>query len=83
VETVDGVREARRIPLSREASKDSHLQERPDPDWVRGTCAVCGEPVVSNCYYATLPDGSRGYVLVWECWASLAEPPRCDYRKVL
>jgi hypothetical protein len=62
----------------------SHLRlERPDPDWVRGTCTVCGEQVVSNAYYSTLPDGSRGYIIVWECWNSLAEPPVCDYRRVL
>lgn len=69
--------------MSSEASRDSHRQERPDEDWVRGTCTVCGEPVVSNVYYATLADGSQGYILVWECWGSLAEPPLCDFRKVL
>jgi hypothetical protein len=53
--------------------------DRPRPEWVRGTCPVCGEPVVSNCYYV----GGRGFLVVWECWASLCPAPTCDYRKVL
>ena len=53
--------------------------ERPDPDWVRGRCPMCGEEVVSNCYYI----GGKGDILVWECWASLGPEPRCDYRRVL
>jgi hypothetical protein len=52
---------------------------RPDPEWVRGRCPMCGEDVVSNCYYV----GGKGYIIVWECWASLAETPTCDYRRVL
>jgi hypothetical protein len=54
-------------------------KERPDPDWVRGRCPMCGEEVVSNCYYV----GGKGYIIVWECWASLAETATCDYRRVL
>jgi hypothetical protein len=53
--------------------------ERPDPDWVRGRCPMCGEEVVSNCYYV----GGKGYIIVWECWASLGETASCDYRRVL
>lgn len=52
---------------------------RPNPEWVRGVCPLCGEPVVSNCYYV----GGRGYVVLYECWASLCEPPICAYRKVI
>jgi hypothetical protein len=52
---------------------------RPDPEWVRGRCPMCGEDVVSNCYYV----GGKGYIIIWECWASLGETPRCDYRRVL
>jgi hypothetical protein len=54
-------------------------KERPDPDWVRGRCPMCGEEVVSNCYYV----GGKGYMIVWECWASLGESAACDYRRVL
>lgn len=51
----------------------------PRPEWVRGVCPMCGNVVVSNCYYV----GGRGYVLVGECWNSLSETPTCTYRKVL
>jgi hypothetical protein len=53
--------------------------ERPDPDWVRGRCPLCGEEVVSNCYYV----GGKGYIIVWECWGSLGDAATCDYRRVL
>ena len=53
--------------------------DRPDPDWVRGRCPLCGEEVVSNCYYV----GGKGYIIVWECWASLSDTATCDYRRVL
>jgi hypothetical protein len=52
---------------------------RPDPEWIRGRCPMCGEDVVSNCYYV----GGKGYIIVWECWASLGDTPTCDYRRVL
>jgi hypothetical protein len=52
---------------------------RPDPEWVRGRCPMCGEDVVSNCYYV----GGKGYIIVWECWSSLGEEPTCEYRRVL
>ncbi len=55
------------------------LPASPRPEWVRGVCPNCGQPVVSNCYYI----GGRGYLCVWECWNSLAETPSCTYRKVL
>ena len=58
-------------PIAREA--------RPDPQWVRGRCPECGDDLVSNLYYI----GGKGYLLVWECWASLGEDPACRYRKVL
>lgn len=54
-------------------------EERPDPDWVRGNCPCCEEVLVANVYYA----GKPGYVIVWECWGSLAHPPTCDYRRIL
>jgi hypothetical protein len=53
--------------------------ERPDPEWVRGRCPMCGEDVVSNAYYVA----GKGYLIIWECWASLEDEPRCDYRRVL
>ncbi len=57
---------------------DGH-SDRPKPEWVRGICPQCGEPVVSNCYYV----GGRGFLVVYECWASLAETATCVYRKVV
>lgn len=51
----------------------------PNPEWVRGVCPQCGESLISNCYYV----GGRGYLVVWDCWASLNENPTCSYRKVL
>ncbi len=52
---------------------------RPDPQWVRGRCPECGDDLVSNMYYI----GGRGYLVAWECWASLGESPCCTYRRVL
>jgi hypothetical protein len=54
------------------------LEERPDPDWVRGKCPLCGAEVVSNAVYV----GSKGYVVIWECWRSIQDGS-CDYRRVL
>jgi hypothetical protein len=54
-------------------------EERPEPDWVRGICPCCGEELVANCYYVS----GRGYLTIWECWASLAPQPACEYRRVL
>lgn len=51
--------------------------ERPNPEWVRGECPVCGEVCVSNAYYV----GGRGYLLYVECWAGLGVSPTCDYRR--
>ena len=62
-----------------EAGSQAARRQRPDPDWVRGRCPLCGEDVVSNCYYV----GGKGYIIVWECWASLGETATCDYRRVL
>ena len=53
--------------------------ERPDPEWVRGICPRCGAELVSKCYYVS----GRGYLVVWECWASTGDDPGCDYRRVL
>ena len=58
----------------------SRKVERPDVQWVNGTCPCCGEDTVSNAYYV---GGRAGqYILVQECWASLGEPAQrtCDYR---
>jgi hypothetical protein len=52
---------------------------RPRPEWIRGKCPTCGDDLVSNCYYV----GGRGYLIAWECWASLGDNPKCNYRKVL
>ena len=52
---------------------------RPRAEWVRGTCPQCGEELVSNCYYV----GGKGYLVTWDCWASLGKEPTCNYRKVL
>jgi hypothetical protein len=54
-------------------------EPRPDPEWVRGACPRCGEELVSSCYYVS----GRGYLVLWECWASLRSDPTCDYRRVL
>lgn len=58
---------------------DGPATGQPKPEWVRGVCPECGGPVVSNCYYV----GGRGYVIVSECWYSLADAPSCNYRKAL
>lgn len=62
-------------------SGPSRKAERPDPDWVRGRCPMCGEEVVSNCYYI----GGKGYIMVWECWSALGDEDEqtCDYRRIL
>jgi hypothetical protein len=52
---------------------------RPKPEWIRGICPHCGEDLVSNCYYV----GGKGYLVTWDCWASLGTKPTCSYRKVL
>lgn len=52
---------------------------QPKPEWTRGTCPQCGQPVVANSYYI----GGRGYLIVHECWHSLGENPACTFRKVL
>ena len=51
----------------------------PHPDYVRGQCPQCGDVLVSQVYYI----GGRGYLVVWDCWASLGNAPCCTYRKVL
>jgi len=55
--------------------------ERPDPEWVRSSCPLCGEDVVSNAYYV----GGKGYLIFWECWAALGPESEqtCGYRRVL
>jgi hypothetical protein len=51
----------------------------PDPEWLRGACPRCGEELVSNCYYVA----GRGFLVLWECVASLQPEPTCDYRRLL
>ena len=58
---------------------DGPASGQPKPEWVRGVCPQCGGPVVSNCYYV----GGKGFLVVWECWGSLAAAPTCSYKKVL
>ena len=53
--------------------------DRPRPEWIRGVCPQCGDPLVSNCYYV----GGKGYLCIYECWASLGDNPACGYRKIL
>ena len=56
---------------------DSPADGKPKPEWVR--CPQCGDQIISNCYYV----GGRGYLCIWERWASLGIEPICSYRKVL
>ncbi len=51
----------------------------PRAELIRGKCPECGDHLVSNCYYVW----TRGYVITWECWSSLAEKPTCSYRKLI
>jgi hypothetical protein len=60
-------------------AKSPMRADRPDQEWVRGRCPLCDEVTVSNAYWVE----GRGYILVWECWGSMADPPTCDYRRVL
>ena len=53
--------------------------DRPRPEWVRGTCPMCGEVLVSNLYYV----GDRGYIFEWQCWAGAQNSSACTYRRVL
>lgn len=64
-----------------EAHLPERKQDRPEEAWIRGECPYCGEAVVSNCYYV----GGKGYIIVWECWASLGpeEERTCTYMRVL
>lgn len=73
-ELIGGALASDTLNLSIEAGTD-----RPKPEWVRGVCPQCGEELVSNCYYV----GSKGFLVVWECWGSLSKNPVCSYRKVL
>lgn len=52
---------------------------RPDPKWVRGKCPECGDDLISNLYYV----GGKGYVIMWECWGGMGDPPTCTYRRRL
>lgn len=56
-------------------------QEQPEPAWLRGTCPLCGGPLVSNTYYV----GGKGYCVYLECWKALGptEEQTCRYRRVL
>ena len=53
--------------------------DQPKPEWTRGTCPACGNPLVANAYYV----GASGYLVLWECWQSPGDAPTCDYRKIL
>ncbi len=71
-------------PVTKEADRPASRRpqseaDRPEPEWVRGLCPECGDALVSNMYYV----GGKGYLIVWECWESLSESPKCDYRRVL
>ena len=50
----------------------------PHPDHVRGQCPQCGDVLVSQVYHT-----SRGYLVIWHCWASMGTEPKCEYRKVM
>lgn len=53
--------------------------DRPDPEWVKGVCPLCGDDVVHNLYWI----GGKGYLNRAECWSSLGSEPKCNYYKVL
>ncbi len=64
----------------RESRVDEESEaQRLDPEWVRGCCPRCGAELISNCYYVA----GRGYLVIWECWASQGAEPSCDYRRVI
>ena len=65
--------------LGTDARPTATAPDRPDPDWKRGTCPLCGDDLISNAYYV----GGRGYIVFWECWSSLQLPATCDYRRVI
>jgi hypothetical protein len=71
--------ETMKLSMGEVCADERVTKGRPDPEWVRGRCPLCGEDVVSNCYYV----GGKGYIIIWECWASLGEKASCDYRRVL
>lgn len=52
---------------------------QPNPEWIRGTCPLCANYLVSHLYYVA----QKGYLVIWECWGTHAAPPTCDYKKVL
>ena len=72
--------EGTRVPLGETHSR-SRKTERPDPEWIRGSCPVCKGDLVSNAYYV----GGQGYIILWQCWESLGSPEErtCDYQRVL
>jgi hypothetical protein len=74
-------KESNHDPETEEAVNTPFVREngRPDAEWVRGKCPVCGDDLVSNLYYV----GGKGYLVRWECWSSLGEDPNCEYSRVL
>ena len=51
----------------------------PRPEWVVGTCPLCGGPLVRNNYYV----GGKGLMLIEECWGALSFPAECSHRQRL
>jgi hypothetical protein len=58
----------------------------PLPEYERGMCPDCGEPIVSSCYYVkgALADkyegGLSGYVVRYECYGNVRTPGSCTYK---
>lgn len=79
VADTDGKSDLGAVKMAESSAKVEQTDQRPPQEKVRGKCPVCGEDLVSNSYYVE----GEGYLIQWECWASLKEKPTCDYRRIL
>jgi hypothetical protein len=55
---------------------------QPRPEWIRGKCPQCQQPLVSQCLYV----GGRGYLILWICVGALygyRKTQECSYKHVL
>lgn len=43
--------------------------------WVVGVCPACGGDLVCMSY-----DSGLEYRIIWHCWGSIGQSPRCRYR---
>lgn len=62
-----------------ETAQKSITHIKLEPEWLAGVCPACGGELVSNCRYVS----GRGYLVLWECAASLKDEPACSYRRIL